>query len=98
MNRNKILALIKSYLLNSDGLTIRQLSLLLCYDLNTSYRSTRENHVLPLKAHKVLIPINDLSICFVFNSQCHISNNGKISIKKSITSINKNEGVNKNVS
>jgi hypothetical protein len=87
MNRNKIFALIKSYLLNSDGLTIRQLSMLLGYDLNTSYRCARENYVLPLKEHKVLIPITDLSNYYIFNVQCRISKNGKILVE---TSTNKN--------
>ena len=94
MNQNKILTIVKGYLsLEPEGLTIRQLGMLLCYDLNISYRSARENYVLPLIAHRVLILIKDLSIYFIINPKCHIYINGKISIKKFITSINKNEGV-----
>src|SRR3989304_1868711 len=97
MNRKKALELIQSYLLNSNGLRIRQLSLLLCQDMDIPYRSAREDYVLPLKEHKVLIPITDLSIYFVFNPQCHISKNGKIFVKNSVTSTNKNSGVNGDV-
>lgn len=93
MNRKKALELIQFYLLNSNGLTIRRLSLLLCQDMDISYRTAREDYVLPLKEHKVLIPINDLSNYFVFNLQCHISRSGKIVFEKSVTSTNKNNEV-----
>jgi hypothetical protein len=85
MNQKKALELVRSYLLNSNGLSIRQLSLLLCYDLGISYRSAREDYVLPLKEHKVLIPITDLSMYYIFNPQCHVSKNGKIFVKNSVT-------------
>jgi hypothetical protein len=76
--RKKVLELIQSYLLNSNGLTIRQLSLLLCQDLDIAYRTARENYVLPLKEHKVLIPIADLSMYFVLNPLHYVSKSGKI--------------------
>jgi hypothetical protein len=91
--RKKAIELIQSYLLNSNGLTLRQLSLLLCHDLDVSYRTARENYVLPLKEHKVLIPVNYLSISFVFNSECHISKSGKIVFDKFVAFANKDKGV-----
>ena len=93
MNRQKAFQLIQSYLLNSSGLTLRQISLLLCQDMGISYRCARENYVLPLKEHKVLIPISDYSIYFIFNLQCHISKSDKIFVKNFVTSSNKNNGV-----
>ncbi len=78
VRRKKALDHIQSYLLNSNGLTIRQLSLLLCQDMDITYRTAREDYVLPLKEHKVLIPITDLSNYFVLNPLCHISKSGKI--------------------
>jgi hypothetical protein len=76
--RKKALELIQSYLLNSNGLTIRQLSLLLCQDMDITYRTAREDYVLPLKEHKVLVPITDLSNYFNLNPLCLISKRGKI--------------------
>jgi hypothetical protein len=97
MNRKKAAELIQSYLLNSNGLTIRKLSLLLCQELNVSYRSAREDYVLPLIAHGFLIPLTDISPYFVLNPQCHISKSGKIVLEKSVTSTNKQNGVKENV-
>jgi hypothetical protein len=67
IKRKKALEFIQSYLLNSNGLTIRQLSLLLCQDMCITYRRAREDFVLPLKEHKVLVPITDLSLYFIIN-------------------------------
>jgi hypothetical protein len=97
MNRSKAVELIQSYLLNSNGLTIRKLSLLLCQDMNIPYRSAREDYVLPLTAHRFLIPLTDMSPYFVLNPQCHISKSGKIVFEKSVTSTDKQNGVKENV-
>ena len=83
--RKKALGLIQSYLLNSNGLTIRQLSLLLCQDMGITYRTAREDYVSPLKQHEVLIPINYLSIYFSINPLCHITRNGKVVKKDKLT-------------
>jgi hypothetical protein len=87
--RKKAFELIQSYLLNSSGLTIRQLSLLLCQDLDIAYRSARENYVLPLVAHKVLIPVTELSIYYFLNPEWHISKSGKIVFVKYCASSDK---------
>jgi hypothetical protein len=76
--RKKAFELLQSYLLNSTGLTIKRISFMLCQDMDIRYRTAREDYVLPLVSHNVLIPISDLSIYFILNPLCHISKSGKI--------------------
>lgn len=81
MNILKVIALVQSYLLNSKGQTIKFLSSMLCFDLSISYRSAREDYIMPLVYKKVLIRITDISNYYVFNPKCIISKKGYIEFK-----------------
>jgi hypothetical protein len=69
IKHSKVIALILVYLLNSEGLTLTQISRLLCYDLNVSYRTARENYVMPLVEHKILKPIKDFSRFYTLSKE-----------------------------